>query len=162
MMTIRTGEKSPETDEGIVVEASLDLLRECVEKVLFEMTEKVEKKNGEIRTFLSAEDIESGDSVIFIEDMDICPAEIVAIKIWRDQWYIISTSECPPSGCPTTSEAMRCAQAEAKRLKMLKKFFTAEAGEDHVFDLRSWNPDRLASATDVQKIIDNATRRWTH
>ena len=119
-MTIRTAEKSPETDEGIVVEASLDLLRECVEKVLFEMTEKVETKNGEIRTFFSAEDIESGDSVIFIEDMDICPAEIVAIKIWRDQWYIISTAECPPSGCPTTREAMRCAQAEAKRLKMLK------------------------------------------
>jgi hypothetical protein len=161
-MTIRTTDKSPETDEGIVVEASLDLLRECAEKVLFEMIESVETKDGEKRTLFSAEDIESGDTVIFREDMDICPAEIVAIKIWGDQWYVISTSECPPSGCPTMREAMRCAQADAKRLRMLKKYLTAEAGEEHVLDLRSWNPERLTDSTDVQKIIDNATRRWTH
>jgi hypothetical protein len=161
-MTIRSADKTPETDEGIVVEASLDLLRECTEKVLFEMTESVETKDGEFKTLFSSEDIQSGDSVIFREEMDICPAEIVAIKIWGDQWYVISTAECPPSGCPTTREAMRCAQAEAKRLKMLKKYLAAEAGEDHVLDLRSWNPERLADSTDAQKIIDNATRRWTH
>ena len=161
-MTIRTVDKSPETDEGIVVEASLDLLRECAEKVLFEMTESLETKDGESKTLFSSHDIHSGDSVIFKEEMDICPAEIVAIKIWGDQWYVISTAECPPSGCPTTREAMRCAQAEAKRLKMLKKYLAAEAGEANVLDLRSWNPERLAASTDVQKIIDNATRRWTH
>jgi hypothetical protein len=162
MMTIRTTDKSPETDEGIVVEAPLELLRNGAERVLFEMTETLETKIGERRKIFSAEDIESGDSVIFKEEMDICPAEIVAIKIWGDQWYVISTAECPPSECPTTREAMRCAQAEAKRLRMLKKFLAAEAGEEHVFDLRSWNPERLTAVTDAQKIIDNATRRWTH
>jgi hypothetical protein len=161
-MTIRTADKSPETDEGIVVEAPLDLLREGAERVLFEMTETLETKNGERRNIFSAEDIKTGDSVIFKEEMDICPAEIVAIKIWGNQWYVISTAECPPTGCPTTREAMRCAQAEAKRLRMLKKFLAAEAGKDHVFDLRSWNPERLTATSDAQKIIDNATRRWTH
>jgi hypothetical protein len=161
-MTMHSADKSPETDEGIIVEASLDLLRECVEKILFEMTEIVETKDGEIRTLFSSEDIQSGDSVIFKEEMDICPAQIVLIKIWGNQWYVISTAECPPSGCPTMREAMRCAQAEAKRLKMLKKYLAAEAGEANIFDLRSWYPEKLATTADAHKIIDNATKRWTH
>ncbi|MHA2423984.1 MAG: hypothetical protein ACXAEF_04305, partial [Candidatus Thorarchaeota archaeon] len=108
----------PGSDEGIIVVASLELLKKAVEKVLFEYNVSCVTHGGSMRATIDT--VEIGDSVVFKEDMDLMPAEIVAVKIGEDQWYVMSTTELPPTGFPTTKDAMRVAAAEEKKLRILK------------------------------------------
>jgi hypothetical protein len=103
-----------------------------------------------------------GDSIVFEEDMMPLPAQVVATMLDDDTWYVISTSEMPPSGYPSGRDATKAAQAEEKRLRILTEFLTTEAGPDHVCEVRDWKPDMKAEAADVLSIIDNAKRRWAH
>ncbi|MDF1539800.1 MAG: hypothetical protein P1Q69_12945, partial [Candidatus Thorarchaeota archaeon] len=75
----------PGSNEGIVVVASLELLKKAVGKVLFEFVESCEDSSGTVHSPVGKVDI--GDTVIFKEDMKIMPAEIVAVKVGKDQWY---------------------------------------------------------------------------
>jgi hypothetical protein len=149
-----------DTQEGIIVEASLDILRGAAEKVLFEFNETLVKGNGEKKLILT--DIEVGDSILFEEDIKPCPAQIVVIKLAENLWYVISTSDVPTGGYPSGVEAMRAAQAEEKRIRMIKEFLTKAAGKGKVKDVRNWQPDMRAEAADVLTIINSATRKWIH
>lgn len=163
-MSKRIIPKQQELQEGIVLETSLDLLRKAAKRVLFEFTEAVVKKSGD-RKPLSG-DVELGDAVIFREDMDFLPGEIVAVKIstakgQNAMWYVMSTSEIPQSGFPTAKDAMRAAESEVKRLRILTEFLSREAGVK-VKDVHKWEPDRLADAGQVLAIIADAGKRYGH
>jgi len=148
------------TDEGIIVEASLDLLRKAAEKVLFEFDEVKSDSEGNEKP--QEEEMMPGDSVLFEEDIKLCPAQVVVVKIALGLWYVISTSETPQGGYPSGRDAMRAAQSEEKKLRILKDFIMKEAGIEKVEDICEWKPDLRADAIDILSIINKASRKWTH
>ena len=146
--------------EGIIVEASLDLLRKAAEKVLFEFHESHYNSEG-IKKAPDEEPV-PGDSVVFEEHIKPCSAQIVVIKITYGQWYVISTSEMPQGGYPSGRDAMKAAQSEEKRERIIKEFLMKEAGVEKVEDICKWEPDLRADAIDVLSIINKASRKWVH
>jgi hypothetical protein len=145
-------------DEGIIVDTSLDILREGAKKVLFEFNEKVIDMNGEPREG----EIQSGDTVLFIENMPTCPARIVAVKIIRNFWYVNSTSETPKGGYPSGRDAMKAAEMDNQNLEILERFLIEKAGRDHVKDVEDWKPDFVSDAADIMGVLNRATRKWHH
>jgi hypothetical protein len=156
----RCEKKTLDTEEGIIVECSLDVLRKAAEKVLFEFNETLVKANDEKKNVVK--EVEVGDSILFEEDIEPCPGQIVVIKLAENLWYLIATSEVPPGGYPSGVEAMRAAQAEEKKIRMIKEFLFRAAGKDKVKDIRNWQPDMRAEAADVLSIISSASRKWMH
>jgi hypothetical protein len=158
---------SPEkgSHEGIIVETSLELLRKAVTRAIFEFKELCHSpSHGEIDI---PGIIAIGETIIFREDMDLHPAEIVAVKIGEAEppnaiWYLISTSEMPPSGYPTSKDAMKAAAAEEKKLEILKAFFSKEAEVHGWSNLQEWQPDKRLDAGKIKSIIDEATKKWIH
>ena len=148
------------TDEGIIVEASLDQLRRAAEKVLFECDEFRFNIDGEEQSF--DESMEPGDYVIFEEKIKNSPAQVVVVTIIRGLWYLISTSEMPQGGYGSGRDAMRAAQAEEKRERIIKDFLKKEAGVTKIEDVCDWKPDLRAEAKNVLGIINNASRKWIH
>jgi len=153
-------DKRLNTEEGIIVEGSLDILRGAAEKVLFEFKEFSINEDGEKKPFDGT--AEMGDTILFEEDIKPCPAQIVVVKVAENLWYVISTSQVPRGGYPSGVEAMRAAQAEEKKIRMIKEFLSKTAGRDKVQDVRNWQPDMRAEAADVLSIINSATRKWLH
>ncbi|MFW9960286.1 MAG: hypothetical protein ACFFDV_04675 [Candidatus Thorarchaeota archaeon] len=153
-------DKRLNTEEGIIVEGSIDILRGAAEKVLFEFNEFLIKDNGEKKPFDGK--VKMGDTILFEEDIKPCPAQIVVVKVAENLWYVISTSQVPKGGYPSGVEAMRAAQAEEKKIRMIKEFLSKTAGRDKVKDVRNWQPDMRAEAADVLSIINSATRKWRH
>jgi hypothetical protein len=163
-MSKRAGGKPQELREGIVIEVSLDLLRKGARRVLFEFTESLEKRVG--GTMPVGTDIEAGDAIIFREDLDLLPAEIVAVKIAGTKgptatWYVMSTVEVPPSGFPTARDASKAADSETKKLRILTEFLTKDAGVK-VKEVQKWEPDKLLDANQVLAIMADASRRYGH
>jgi hypothetical protein len=148
------------TDEGIIVEASLDLLRKAAERVLFEFDEMLFNSEGEKKSF--DEEIIPGDSILFEEHIKHGPAQVVVIKVTDGLWYVISTSEMPQGGYASGRDAMRAAQSEEKKLRIIKEFLQREAGIEKVEDICEWEPDYRADAVDVLNIINQASRKWVH
>ena len=142
------------TSEGFIVEASLDLLRKAAEKVLFECDEVYYDQTGEEQS--PHEEIEPGDSVVFEEKIKHGPAQIVVTAIIRGLWYVISTSEMPQSGYGSGRDAIRAAQAEEKKERIVKEFLQKEAGTSKVEDVCDWKPDLRAEAANVLCIINRA------
>ncbi|MHA1949568.1 MAG: hypothetical protein ACXAAO_03470 [Candidatus Thorarchaeota archaeon] len=145
-------------DEGIVVDTSLDILREGAKKVLYEFNETIIDMDGEPR--VNEGDIQSGDTVLFIENIPNCPARIVAVKIIRGFWYVNATSDTPKGGYPSGRDAMKAAEMDDQNLKILEKFLIEKEGRDCVKDVDDWRPDLKGEAVDVLGILNNATRKW--
>ncbi|MFW9920993.1 MAG: hypothetical protein ACFFED_15440 [Candidatus Thorarchaeota archaeon] len=150
----------PDSSEGIIVFATLDILRKAVGRVLFDFNETCEKVTGTVCEEVTHVDV--GDTIVFKENMDVMPAEIIAAKIGNDQWYVMSTTELPKSGYPTTQDAMRVAAAESKKLNIIKDFLRKEAGNYVVKEVQEWKPDKLADADRIIKIIGEAAKRYGH
>lgn len=146
--------------EGFIVEASLDVLRKAAERVLFEFDEVYYDQTGEEQS--PNEIMEPGDSVVFEEKIKHGPAQIVVTAIIRGLWYVISTSEMPPGGYGSGRDALRAAQAEEKKERIVKEFLQKEAGIKKVENVCDWKPDLHAEAKDVLGIINRASRKWTH
>jgi hypothetical protein len=156
----RCNNKTLDTEEGIIVESSLDILRKAAEKVLFEFNEILVKANGEKTTIV--EEIQVGDSILFEENIKPCPAQVVVIKLAENLWYVMATSDIPTGGYPSSIEAMRAAQAEEKRIRLIKEFLSLAAGRNKVQDVKKWQPDKRTDAADVLSIITSASRKWMH
>jgi hypothetical protein len=148
------------SSEGFIVEASLDLLRRAAEKVLFEFDEIRYDQTGEVQSH--DEEMEPGDSVVFEEKIKGAPAQVVITAIIRGLWYVISTSEMPQGGYGSGRDAMRAAQAEEKRERIIKEFLMKEAGVKKIEDVCEWKPDLRAEAKNVLGIINEASRKWVH
>ncbi len=159
-MTERNDNHVIDTGEGIIVEASLEVLKKAIEKVLFEFDEEVYDSNGNPKG--AGAPIVSGDSILYEEHIQPSPAQIVVIKIDEDVWFVISTSEMPTGGYPSGRDAMKAAQAEEKRLRIIKEFLCAHKEVKKVEDVRNWQPDMRAEAADVLNIIKTASNKWIH
>ncbi|MCJ7817988.1 MAG: hypothetical protein MUP60_03985 [Candidatus Thorarchaeota archaeon] len=149
-----------DTNVGIIVEASLDLLRKAAEKVLFEFSEVQYNIDGEIKS--SKEELMIGDSVVFEEHITPGPAQVVITKLIRGLWYVISTSEMPQGGYGSGRDSMRAAEAEEKRERIIKAFLMKEAGVKKIEDVCEWKPDLRTEAAAVLNIINTASRRYSH
>jgi len=148
------------TSEGFIVEASLELLRKAAEKVLFEFDEVYYDQTGEEQS--PNEEMEPGDSVVFEEKIKHGPAQVVVTTIIRGQWYVISTTEMPQGGYGSGRDAIRAAEAEEKRERIIKEFLLKEAGVKKIEDVCDWKPDLRAEAANVLGIINKASRKWAH
>lgn len=148
------------TSEGFIVEASLDALKKAAEKVLFEFDEVYYDQTGEVQS--PNEVIEPGDSVVFEERIKGAHAQIVVTAIIRGLWYVISTSQMPQGGYGSGRDAIRAAQAEEKKERLVKEFLKKEAGASMVEDVCEWKPDLRAEAADVLGIINRVSSRWKH
>jgi len=148
-----------ETEEGIIVDTNLDVLRQAAKKVLFEFNESIIDMDGKTRP--EGSEIQTGDTVLFEENIATCPARIIAVKIIRDFWYLNATSETPKGGYPSGRDAMKAAEMDEQNLRILERFMIEKEGADHVKDARGWKPDLKGEAVDVLGLINNATRRWS-
>ena len=145
-------------DEGIIVDTSLDILREGAKKVLYEFNESILDMDGEPRKDES--EIQSGDTVLFVESIPTCPARIVAVKIIRGFWYVNATSETPKGGYPSGRDAMKAAELDEQNLHILAQFLIEKEGRGSVKDVDDWRPDLKKEAGDVLGIVKQATRKW--
>jgi hypothetical protein len=146
--------------EGIIVESSLEVLRKAAEKVLFEFDEVWYDIDGEVKS--PNEELCPGDSVVFEEKIKHGPAQIVVTTIAYGYWFVISTSEMPQGGYGSGRDAMRAAQAEEKKERIIKEFLRKEAGVKKIEDVSEWKPDLRAEAANVLGIINKASRKWIH
>lgn len=150
----------PIQDEGIIVETSLDILREGAKKVLYEYIETIMDMHGEPRKDES--EIQSGDSVLFLENIPTLPIRVVAVYIIRNLWYVNVMSDTPPGGYPSGMDAMRAAKSDERNLRMLERFLIEKEGKDHVKDVENWKPDLKSEAADVLDILKQVIRKWHH
>ena len=157
-MTENYDDQNIDAEEGIIVDTSLEILRKAAKKVLYEFNESIIDMDGEERPRES--DIQSGDTVQFIENIANCPARIVAVKIIRDFWYVNSTSETPKGGYPSGRDAMKAADMDEQNLRILETFLIENAGRDHVRDVEDWKPDLRGEAVDVLGLVSRATKKW--
>ncbi len=154
------GDPRIDTTQGIIVEASLELITKAAKKVLFEYDEFRYNIDGEEQSF--EEPMEPGDYIVFEEKIKNSPAQIVVVTIIRGLWYVISTSEMPPGGYVSGRDAIRAAEAEEKRERIFKEFLKKEKGVAKVEDICDWKPDVLSDAQDVLGIINKASRKFVH
>ena len=148
-----------EKEEGIIVDTTLDVLRKAATKVLYEYNESIIDMDGEMRP--AGSEIQTGDTVLFEEKIQPCPARIIAVRVIRNFWYLNATSETPKGGYPSGRDAMKAAQMDEQNLRILERFLIDAAGPDHVRDVRNWKPDLRGEAVDVLGLIGSATRRWS-
>ncbi|MHA1959492.1 MAG: hypothetical protein ACW99U_04645 [Candidatus Thorarchaeota archaeon] len=148
------------TQDDTIVEATLEQLRQGVEKVLVHFTERIEGRHRETKE--PGSEVLIGDTVIFEEDIDFSPAQIVAIKIWKEVWFLISTSEPPQGGFSTTKDAVRAGQAEERKLRVLVDYLTGNRVKELGEDMRDWKPDMRGEAKDILKMVKNGRERWEH
>jgi hypothetical protein len=148
-----------DAEEGMVVDTSLDVLRRGATKVLYEFNESIIDMDGEVRP--AGSEIRTGDTVLFEEKIQNCPARVIAVKIIRNFWYVNATSETPKSGYPSGRDAMKAAEMDEQNLRILERFLIDEAGADHVRDVENWKPDLKSEAADVLGLVGKVTKRWT-
>lgn len=148
-----------ESEEGIIVDTTLDVLRKAAERVLHDFNESIFDMDGESRP--EGSEIRTGDTVLFEENMPTCPARIIAVRIIRDFWYLNATSETPRGGYPSGRDAMKAAEMDEQNLRILERFLIEKAGADHVKDARDWRPDLKGEAVDVLGLISSASKRWS-
>lgn len=150
----------PMQDEGIIVDTSLDILREGAKKVLFEFNERILDTDGNPRS--SESEIQSGDTVLFIEKMPNLPIRIVAVYIVNNTWFVNVMSETPPGGYPSGMDAMKAAKSDERNLQIMERFLIEKEGRDQVKDVDDWAPDLKGEAIDILSILNQACRKWHH
>ncbi|UCE11220.1 MAG: hypothetical protein JSW61_04595 [Candidatus Thorarchaeota archaeon] len=153
-------ENQNQIQDDTIVEATIEQLRKGVEKVLVHYTERIEGRSREEKE--PGSEILIGDTIIFEEEIDFSPAQIVAIKVWNDVWFLISTSEHPPGGYPTTKDAVKAGQAEEKKLRVLVDYLTGNLAKELREDARDWKPDMRGEAKEILKMVKNGRERWEH
>lgn len=147
--------KSSDKGDGIIVSASFKLVETAVERVITDFTVTVERQDGSVTEGFS-NDIKEGDHVVFKENIRPCPAMIAITKLDKDLWYVVSSTECPPSKCDH-HQAMKCARLEAQNLRIFQNSISTKAEWKWVNEWRD-----VTQHPRAESIIDKATRKWTH
>ncbi|MHA2026721.1 MAG: hypothetical protein ACW98U_12545 [Candidatus Thorarchaeota archaeon] len=159
-MTDKEFKEDLKQEEGIIVETSLDILREGAKKVLYEFNESIFDMDGEPRA--NEFELQSGDTVLFVENIQNIPNRIAAVYITRNFWYVNTMSETPTGGYPSGVDAMRASKSDERNLQILERFLIEKEGRDHVKDVEDWKPDLKSDAADVLNILNQAIRKWHH
>ncbi len=158
-MSSKSG-KTLDAWNGVIVETTVEHLRYAAKEVLWDYKE-IEETPPDIER-PSDGVLVVGDALIFREDIDVCPAELIAIKLdVSNLWFVISSHNCPPEKCATAREAMKCAQSEDKRLRKFKQVISGTEGTK-VEEFGSWTPDKLADAQTILNLIEDASKRYSH
>lgn len=142
-------------DSGIVLQASRDLIRKAAQRVLTDFTMFVEDSEG--NHYSQKESIAAGDSIVFKENMDICPAIVIATLLEENLWFVMTTAECPRTRCDDM-QAMKCARLNDQNLRILREFVTDRKEAKMLTEWQSGFRDPSM----LEKIIDRTTHRWTH
>jgi hypothetical protein len=140
---------------GIVVQASQDLVLEGAKRVISDFALFVEGLDG--KQYTEKQSIEIGESLVFREQMDICPAILVATLLSESLWFIMTTSECPSSKCDDR-QMMKCLRLNDQNLRIFRNFIEPKNDTQIITGWRTG----LACGPDYEMIIDKVTRRWTH
>ncbi len=140
---------------GVVVKASQNLVFEAAKRVISDFSLSVEALDG--KQYTGKESIETGESLVFREEMDICPAILVATMLSENMWYVMATSECPPSKCDDR-QMMKCLRLNDQNLRIFQDFIKPKQGAQIITGWRTG----LAHEPDFEMIIDKVTSRWTH
>ncbi|MHA2072874.1 MAG: hypothetical protein ACW985_13960, partial [Candidatus Thorarchaeota archaeon] len=69
----------------------------------------------------------------------------------------VSSTICPPIKCDDI-QAMKCVRLETQNLKIFQNVIKENGEWEWVHE---WRSD-TAQHPDAQRIIDNATKKWTH
>ncbi len=143
---------------GFIVETDIETLRKAAKKVLVNFNEFLLSRDGCVEPFEGR--VEVGESLIFKEDIDLLPAEVIAINLGPNSWYVFTASEVPETGFPTTRDAMRVAESERKKTRILQQFLTDEE-QAEVTLVEEWEPDRRVDAARILSIIKDVRHRFT-
>ncbi|UCH05787.1 MAG: hypothetical protein JSW05_06375 [Candidatus Thorarchaeota archaeon] len=141
--------------DGIVVNADLAAIKKAAERVIFDPAEEWYGVHGE-RVSPKAE-LEEGEQIVFREKIDICPAVIVAAKLGDSLWYVVTSAECPDVKCDD-DQAMKCVRLNEQNMRIFQDTIIRDTDGE-------WAKQWSISASDhprVQRIIDKASKRWTH
>ncbi|MHA2380097.1 MAG: hypothetical protein ACXADO_12455 [Candidatus Thorarchaeota archaeon] len=141
--------------DGIVVKAELAAIKQAAERVIHDPTEEWYGMDG---TSISPKaELAEGEQIVFREKIDICPAVIVAAKLGANLWYVVTSAECPEVKCDD-HQAMKCVRLIEQNLRIFQDTISRDTDGE-------WAKEWSVSASDhprVQRIIDKASRRWTH
>lgn len=140
---------------GVVVEASQDLVLDAAKRVISDFSMFVETLDG--KQYTRKECIETGESLVFREEMDVCPAILIATMLNENMWYVMTTSECPPSKCDDR-QMMKCLRLNDQNLRIFQDFIKPKEDAQIITGWRTG----LAHEPDFEMIIDKVTRKWTH
>ncbi len=142
---------------GIIVESSIDDLRSAAEKLLVTFDTFILTRDGCQREYDG--NVAVSESVIFREQIDLLPAELVCVKLDEDSWYVFVTYEVPASGFPTTRDAMKVAESEQKKMRILQEFLGVERGAK-ITHVQKWVPDERVDARRILSIIRDIESRF--
>ncbi len=149
-----TGE-SKLSGDGIVVNAELAVIKRAAMRVIHDAAEEWYGTDG---TRISPKArLDEGEQIVFREKIDICPAVIVAAKLGDSLWYVVTSAECPDIKCDD-HQAMKCVRLNEQNMRIFRDTITRDADGE-------WAKEWSISASDhpkVQRIIDKASKKWTH
>ena len=149
-----TGE-SQLSGDGIVVNADLAAIKKAAVRVIHDPSEEWYGVDG---TSISPKaELEEGEQIVFREKIDICPAVIVAAKLGDSLWYVVTSAECPEVKCDD-QQAMKCVRLVEQNMRIFQDTISRDTDGE-------WAKEWSISASDhprVQRIVDKATKRWTH
>ncbi|MGY5876767.1 MAG: hypothetical protein RTU30_13545 [Candidatus Thorarchaeota archaeon] len=151
----KDGQQSSSSNGGIIAKASLQLIRNAAIRVLGDCNEEVILPDGS--KLEEKPHLDEGDQIIFKENMDPCPAVVVATNVGEDTWYVMSKTICPPSRCDDR-QADKCARLEAQNMRIFQDFIQTEGSSENISEWRA----HLAGNDQLQGVVDKVTRKWTH
>ncbi|MHA1771020.1 MAG: hypothetical protein ACTSYL_04190 [Candidatus Thorarchaeota archaeon] len=143
---------------GIIVESSVDDLEAAAGKLLVTFDTFVLTHDGCQRDYDG--NIAIGESVVYRELIDLLPAELVCVNLGGGSWYLFVTYEVPESGFPTTRDAMKVAESEEKKMRILKDFLDKEQGAK-ITHVHEWVPDERVNARRILSIICDVESRFS-
>lgn len=144
-----------ESDSGIIVEASRELILLGAERVISDFTMTIEK--AEEKGVADKEHLDEGDSIIFKENIDICPVVVIATNLDENLWFVMTTAECPPAKCDDR-QAMKCVRLNDQNLRIFQEFVNPREDAKILTEWRS----SLSDEARLEGIIDRVSQRWTH
>lgn len=154
MVFVMSSKDESVNERGVVVQASLDALREAIKKALFDFHEELEESGEEV-----GDEVDIGATVLFKEDFEVGPILIAATRVSDKMWHLISTSEILADALPTTRGSTRIAESERKKLRIIVKHLEHTEGEDAVYEPCEWD-SCLSHEGKALSTVARATKRW--
>ncbi len=144
-------------DDGIIVYSDIETIEGAAAKLLVTYDKLILSQDGCLRDFDGPP--AEGETLIFREKIDLLPAEVVCLYLGDGQWYIFVTYEVPESGFPTTRDAMRVAESEERKMRILQEHL-AKSEQTKMTTVTDWTPDRREDAARILSIISDVKGRF--
>lgn len=141
-------------DSGVVVRASLDELRDAIEKALLDFDEELEESAEEVN-----DEVDMGETILFKENFEVGPFVIAATLVEPNMWHLVSTSQISHQDIPTIRDAVKIAESERKKLRIIVNHLEEREAEHSVFEPCEWK-ECLSREGKALEIIDQAVKRW--